>query len=418
MIKALLNLQSFRFTFIAVLGLVIDFGVAYTLTTWFGIYITVAAAIGFSLGALFNYILHELWTFTDGERKLSARRAFRYLLVVLLTLLVRLLSLELLLLFIDKDNNEHILLLGATILSFFFNYLASKFLVFKASNKNLNDTSSYISNETLDNMQNSETKIDDAEWSVPSFTESVYFTKKHDYALVIPVINEGTRIQNQLKNILAAGLSVDVVIADGGSTDDSLNETFLRSVNVRTLLTKMDEGKLSAQLRIAYAWCLKEHYKGILTIDGNGKDSVESVSAFVEKLQEGYDYVQGSRYKKGGKAENTPLERTIGNRCIHAPMLSLAGHFWFTDTTNGFRGYSAQYLLDKRVLPFRDVFMNYELLFYLTTRAGQLGYNVCEVPVRRSYPIGEATPTKINSSGAKLALFKQTLSAAMGNFKP
>ena len=72
----------------------------------------------------------------------------------------------------------------------------------------------------------------------------------------------------------------------------------------------------------------------------------------VAKLKEGYDYVQGSRYLPGGLAENTPLERTIADRGIHAPLLSLAGRHWFTDTTNGFRAYSARYLSIRGCNPF------------------------------------------------------------------
>jgi dolichol-phosphate mannosyltransferase len=153
-------------------------------------------------------------------------------------------------------------------------------------------------------------------------------------------------------------------------------------------------------------------------VDGNGKDGVEAVADFVARLEQGYDYVQGSRYRRGGVAENTPLERTIGNRMIHAPLLSLAGRRCYTDTTNGFRAYSARYLCDPRVAPFRDVFVNYELLFYLTVRAGQLGLCTCEIPVRRSYPAGEAVPTKIRGQGAKLALLGQTVRAALGAYAP
>lgn len=259
---------------------------------------------------------------------------------------------------------------------------------------------------------------DETGWQIPAFTEQVLAPKRHAHALVIPVINEGERIRGQLRRIREAGLPVDVIVADGGSTDGSLDPGFTGPAGVRAVLTKTGPGRLSAQLRMAYAWCLRQGYEGIVTIDGNGKDGVEAVGLFVDRLEAGTDYVQGSRYARGGQAENTPLERTIGNRLIHAPLLSLAGRTWLTDTTNGFRGYSRRYLLDPRVAPFRDVFANYELLFYLTVRAGQLGYVVAQVPVRRSYPAGEATPTKIRGSGAKWAVLRQTLAAATGRFAP
>lgn len=255
-------------------------------------------------------------------------------------------------------------------------------------------------------------------WELPEFDKEVFKKKCHQYALVIPVINEGERIRRQLREIAALELPVDVVIADGGSTDGSLETEFLKEVGVSALLTKLGAGKLSAQLRMGYAWCLRAGYRGIVTVDGNGKDGVERIPDIVDMLKDGYDYVQGSRYIKGGIAQNTPIDRAIANRFIHAPMLSLAGKYKYSDTTNGFRGYSSRYLTDPRVQPFRGIFMGYELLFYLTVRAGQIGMKVGQIGVSRCYPAGEAVPTKINSFSGRLAILKQAIAAALGKYNP
>ncbi|MEO1488658.1 MAG: glycosyltransferase family 2 protein, partial [Pseudomonadota bacterium] len=262
------------------------------------------------------------------------------------------------------------------------------------------------------------TSLDTAAWEVPEHEVALYRTKQNRYALVIPVINEGERIRGQLKRIQDAGLNVDVVVADGGSTDGSLDVPFIEAVEVRAVLTKTGPGKLSAQLRVAYAWCLGEGYDGIVTIDGNGKDGVEAIGDMIAKLDEGCDYVQGSRYLPGGLAENTPLERTIANRLIHAPLLSFAAGSFFSDTTNGFRAYSSRYLLHPDVQPFRDEFQVYGLLFYLTVRAGQLGLKVDQVPVKRRYPESGKVPTKIGGFASKLALLGETVHAATGGHTP
>lgn len=258
----------------------------------------------------------------------------------------------------------------------------------------------------------------EAGWEVPAHETSIYSEKARKYALVIPVINEGERIRGQLSRIKDAQLGVDVIVADGGSTDGSLDADFVKPIGVRAVLTKTGPGKLSAQLRMAYAWCLQEGYDGIITIDGNGKDGVEAVADFIAKLDAGCDYVQGSRYLPGGEAENTPLERTIANRLIHAPLLSIAGRHWFTDTTNGFRAYSARYLTHPDVQPFRSEFEVYNLLFYLSVRAGQLGLKVDHVPVVRRYPDSGKVPTKIGGFSSKLALLGETVQAATGGYTP
>lgn len=261
-------------------------------------------------------------------------------------------------------------------------------------------------------------ELEEAHWELPSYIEQVFSPKCHRFCLVIPVINEGSRIQKQLKQLAKENIPIDLVVADGGSTDGSLEESFLQEVGVNAILTKTGPGKLSAQLRMAYAWCIQKNYDGIVTIDGNGKDGLEGVAAMIAKLQDGYDYVQGSRYLPGGSCENTPFVRTIANRFIHAPLLSLSGRYWFTDTTNGFRAYSVKFLLHPKVQPFRSVFMNYELLFYLTARAGQLNMHICQIPVRRDYPSDGVIPSKIRGIRGKINIFMQTLAVAAGRFKP
>ena len=57
----------------------------------------------------------------------------------------------------------------------------------------------------------------------------------------------------------------------------------------------------------------------------------------------------------GESSNNTPWERYWAVRLIHAPLISLAAGFHYTDTTNGFRAYSRRLLLDSRVAPFRHV---------------------------------------------------------------
>ena len=233
---------------------------------------------------------------------------------------------------------------------------------------------------------------------VPNFEIKEFQKKKTKYCLCIPIINEGERIKSELTKAKNAHISslIDIIICDGDSTDGSTNEKSLKELDVNTLLIKKDKGKQGAQLRMGIYWALKRGYDGIITIDGNDKDSIEDVPKFIEKLDSGYDFVQGSRFIKGGKAINTPLIRYLSVRLIHAPIISLTAKKWYTDTTNAYRAYSKAYLTDKRVKPLRDIFMNYELLAYLSVKADQLKMKTCEIPVSRKYPKKGKTPTKIS----------------------
>lgn len=183
-------------------------------------------------------------------------------------------------------------------------------------------------------------QVNSGSWSIPAHTIDELAPKATKYCIVIPVINEGERIRKQLREMADLELwkHADILIADGGSKDGSLALDFLRDSHVRTLLTKTGPGKLSAQLRMAYGYALNEGYEGIVTIDGNDKDGVDAIPRFLNALDGGWDLVQGSRFVKGGEAVNTPWVRLLAIRIFHAPILSIASRFKYTDTTNGFRG--------------------------------------------------------------------------------
>lgn len=234
------------------------------------------------------------------------------------------------------------------------------------------------------------------------------------WAICVFVINEGEKIRKQLRAMEAYKTMLDVIVADGGSTDGSLDEVLLQEVGARALLVKRGVGKLSAQMRMAFNYCLAEGYEGVIVIDGNGKDGLEGIPLMVRALQEGFDHAQGSRFIPGGHHVNTPIARLLAVKILHAPLISLAAGFRYTDTTNGFRAYSARLLRDPRIGVFRPCFDRYQLHYHLAIHAASLGYRVCEIPVSRSYPAKGKTPTKIQGIGGLVAVFQQLWDTCRG----
>jgi len=257
------------------------------------------------------------------------------------------------------------------------------------------------------------------DWEVPEFRVEFWDGKTSDYCVVVPVINEGYRIRHFVHRLKDANVDAiaDIIIVDGGSTDGSLEQEYLRSYSVRGLLTKSGPGKLSSQLRVAYAFSLLGGYDGIVTIDGNNKDDPQAIHDFIRLAQNGYDFIQASRFLRGGRHRNTPFLRYLAIRLLHAPLLSISSGFHWTDTTQGFRAYSRRSLQDHRIKPFRDIFKDYELLAYLSYRLPKVGFKCIETPTYRLYPKGKA-PTKISSFRGNLDLVKTLFLACSGKFNP
>jgi dolichol-phosphate mannosyltransferase len=253
---------------------------------------------------------------------------------------------------------------------------------------------------------------------VPAYERYVFGPKQSRYCVAVFAINEGERLRAQLRAMAPLADQIDIVVADGGSTDGSLAPDTLGEFRLRALLIKRDAGRLSAQMRMAIAFTLEQRYEGLVVIDGNGKDDVSAIPRFVALLDAGYDHIQGSRYIPGGEGINTPWTRTLAVRLLHAPLISVAAGHAYTDTTNGFRAYSRRLLTDPRVRPLRDVFSGYELHYYLAIRAARVKLRVIETPVTRRYPDSGKTPTKISPIRGNILILRTLVSAALGRFNP
>ena len=251
---------------------------------------------------------------------------------------------------------------------------------------------------------------------VPDFRCEEYAPRLNKYCVLVPIINERGRIEPELARAQAAGVDrlADIIICDGGSDDGCTD--LLAGMGVNSLLVKTGPGKQGAQLRMGFWWALERGYEGFISVDGNNKDSIEDVPKFIEKLDAGYDFVQGSRFVRGGRAINTPVMRWLAVRLIHAPVISLTAGKRFTDSTNAFRAYSRAYIAHPQVQPFRDIFAGYELLAYLSVKASRLGLRTCESPVTREYPRGVKPPTKIKGWRGNLALLRILLANARGKY--
>lgn len=253
---------------------------------------------------------------------------------------------------------------------------------------------------------------------VPAFDADVLAPRRNRYCVAVFVINEGEKVRRQLRAMEPLADVIDIVVADGGSTDGSLDRATLVGARVTALLTKTGAGKLSAQMRMAFSWALDAGYEGVVVVDGNGKDDTTAIPDFIRLLDAGYDHIQGSRFIPGGRAINTPLSRLLALKLLHAPLISLASGKRHTDTTNGFRAYSARLLGDPEVAVFRDVFSTYELHYHLAIEASRLGrFRTIETPVTRAYPESGKIPTKISPVKGNLHVLGVLCRAVLGRYR-
>lgn len=134
MLKAAIRLlkpEMLRFAVVLVAGLAVDLAVGFTLATLVGLPLALAAAVGFGAGALFNYVLHEFWTFGGADDGLSPVRAGLYVMSSLVSLGVRVAVVAALSpLAVDAAARLGVLVVAVGC-SFVANYLLSRFVVYR-----------------------------------------------------------------------------------------------------------------------------------------------------------------------------------------------------------------------------------------------------------------------------------------------
>ena len=83
---------------------------------------------------------------------------------------------------------------------------------------------------------------------VPAYEPHILAPKQHKYCVAVFVINEGERVRKQLREMSALADRIDIIVADGGSTDGSLALETLGEFRLRAVLIKRGPGKLSRRI--------------------------------------------------------------------------------------------------------------------------------------------------------------------------
>jgi dolichol-phosphate mannosyltransferase len=189
------------------------------------------------------------------------------------------------------------------------------------------------------------------------------------------------------------GLVERIVVVNDASTDET---PAVAAQKGAVVLTHDRRSGAGAAIRTAIKYADAEGFDVLVVLAGNDKDRPSEIGRLLAPIREsGYDFVQGSRYLKGGDFGNMPFYRQLATRYVHPLLFSLFVGRRFTDTTNGFRAIRLAALRDPRIDIDQAWLDHYELEPYLYFKMNRLGYKVTEVPVTKIYPPHELGYTKM-----------------------
>src|SRR5437763_15481032 len=194
-----------------------------------------------------------------------------------------------------------------------------------------------------------------------------------EVSVVIPCLNEANSpafcVDKAVNAFRASGLSGEVIVADNGSTDGSIQIAEEHGARV----VHVPERGYGSALRAGIAAA-----RGPLIIMGDADDSYDftDVPRFVEKLREGYDMVMGNRFRGGIKpGAMPPSHKYLGNSGLTA-LLNIFFRAHIGDSYCGMRGFTRA-LYDR--LDVRSTGMEFALEMII--KAAQIGARISEIPI-------------------------------------
>jgi glycosyltransferase involved in cell wall biosynthesis len=204
-------------------------------------------------------------------------------------------------------------------------------------------------------------------------SDRVETTGPVEVSVVIPCLDEANSLAYCVDKAVAAfrasGLSGEVIVADNGSTDGSIQIAEEHGARV----VRVPERGYGAALRAGIAAA-----RGSFIIMGDADDSYDfsQVPRFAEMLRQGYDVVMGNRFRGEIKPRAMPWHhKYIGNPGLTA-LLNLFFHAGIGDSHCGMRGFTRA-IYDRMDL--RSTGMEFASEFVI--KAAQLGAHITEVPI-------------------------------------
>ena len=205
---------------------------------------------------------------------------------------------------------------------------------------------------------------------------------------IIPVYNEIGKIGKVLARFTNPAVDEICLVADC-PTETLLQEIEIagREINIPIHIIKNSQRKgVGYAIREGIKYALDNGYDIIVVMAGNDKDDPREIPRLLNPIvNEGCDYVQGSRFLPGGRRVKNPLLRGIFSR-VYPFIWTLFTDIRCTDVTNGFRAYKAGIFDDERLDIWQGWLDGYGLEYYIHYKVLTLGYRTKEVPVSKVYP--------------------------------
>lgn len=199
--------------------------------------------------------------------------------------------------------------------------------------------------------------------------------KKYSKKIIvtIPAYNEANTIGTVLKDIHAVmkenHYNYQILVVDDGSKDNTA--TIARKLGAVVTVHPKNYG-LAETFRTEMKRCIELGADIIVHTDADGQYLARDIPKLIEKVEEGYNLVLGSRFK--GKIESMPIIKRLGNRAFSRVISSVSG-FRVSDAQTGFRAFTKD-LANSLVMTSNHTYTQEQII-----RAVREKFTIAEIPI-------------------------------------
>ena len=181
-------------------------------------------------------------------------------------------------------------------------------------------------------------------------------------------------------------------------TEEIIHKMEARYDRVKLIFHKESRGVITCYL-YGFKQALLDGAERIIEMDGGGSHKPSEIPQFIEKLDEGYDCVFGSRFMEGGGISNQPLYRRLlssGGTILANLVLGTK----LKDMTSGFEGFQREVLESMNL----DAILSRGHMYQTEMRYYCRNLNTIEIPI--TY-VGSKSSIKLKSVTEALRLLFQ-----------
>lgn len=210
--------------------------------------------------------------------------------------------------------------------------------------------------------------------------------------IIIPAYNEELNIENTVNKIIdyrdKSKNKIDYIIINDCSTDKTKEICEKNNYNVINLVSNLGIG---GAMQTGYKYAFENNYDVAIQFDGDGQHDENYIDNLVKEIENGYDFVIGSRFVGNLSKFKSSSSRRVGIKILSF-LIKLCTGTKISDPTSGFRA------ANKEII---RMFSNHYLTEYpepeSTTLLLKEGYKVKEIPVEmheRQFGVSSIDPLK------------------------